>query len=519
MHPDSNRSGSIWRAAIVLSFVTAGLLYLFLPPNPDLFDHDYSAWRLLSGDLPYHDVLDVNWPGVVVLHALSQLLFGVHLWSWRAFDYMLFIPAAWCLADLARQAAGHLGGRIALVLTPLLYVSAGYWVAGQKDMTGGMFLVVALWLHVRGYLHQSLALHAASGLCIGVAMLNKPTLGIILALLPLQALAHGHRWPRVATATALSAAACGLTLAAAAAWLFTLGTTWSDVADMLLTYPRYARSLDAAAIVRVLDKLVHMRMGGFWTLMVAACPPVWIVLWRCNAMPMAASSLAVLWLVGLISTFVQTLGHGYHLSPALLAAIGTLSIALARGVGTSGPKRRPVWLRPVAAIAIAFAALGVAYRLQLSYAGLLGAVRSGSLDSYRERFQAEAGSDLSLSDALRFIRRLEGEPDRGCLLFVGESNPFNLLARRVHPSRFYYLPTIKRAAPPLPMAQRWNELWAADLERSDCRYVLVAYPRHAEWLEGPSQAATALRKLLTRYDQVGAIGKDAAVRVYRRREG
>lgn len=506
-----------WFIAIAASFLLAASLYLLLPPSPDQFDHGYSAWRLLSGDVPYRDVMDVNWPGVIGLHALSLSLFGVHLWSWRAFDFLLLIPAAWCMADLVRQSAGDLGGRITLLVTPLLYVSAGYWVAGQKDMTGGLFLVVALWLHVRGYRRGGLVLHAAAGLCIGVAVLNKPTLGLVLPMLPLHALAHGYRWPRAAAATFANVVGLGIALALAFAWIHSLGTSWRDFADMVFTYPRSVRSFNAAALTHVVDKLVHLRMSGFLTLLIAGCLPVWVMLYRRRALSLSVTALALLWLTGLLSAIVQTHGYGYHLSPTFLAAIGTLSIALALLVGTEASPGRPAWRHAAAMAAVLVVVGGVAYRIELSYGGLLDAVHAGNLEPHRERFQGESGSALSLADALRFVRRLEAEPDRGCVFFVGEGSAINLLSQRRYPTRFYYLPTIKRAEPPLPMAARWSELWAADLARADCRYVLVSYARHAAWIEGPSEAAAALRALLARYEQVEPLGRDHAVRVYRLR--
>lgn len=506
-----------WRIAIAASFLLAASLYLLLPPSPDQFDHAYSAWRLLSGDVPYRDVMDVNWPGVIALHAVSLSVFGVNTWSWRAFDFLLMIPAALCLADLVRQSVGDLGGRIALLVTPLLYVSAGYWVAGQKDMTGGLLLVAALWLHVRGYRHGGVALHAAAGMCIGLAVLNKPTLALLLPMLPVHALAHRYPWPRVAVATLIGAAAFCIALALAVVALLSLGTGWRDFAEMLFTYPQSVRSLNAAALNHVLDKLVHLRMSGFWTLLIAACLPVWAVLYRRRALSMAATALGVLWLTGLLSAIVQVHGYGYHLSPSLLAAIGTLSIALALGIGAESSTGRSAWRSLIAIATVLVVAGGVAYRLQLSYGGLLDAGRAGNLDPYRERFRAEAGSTLSLADALRFVRSLDHEADRSCVFFVGEGSAINLLAQRPYPTRFYYLPTIRRAEPPLPMSAHWNELWAADLARADCRYVLVSYARHADWIDGPSEAAAALRALLARYEQVESLGRDGAVRVYRLR--
>src|SRR5688500_15812803 len=76
------RSRLIYLAAVAV-WVGCGLLYVTLPPSPDQFQHAYLGWRLLAGELPYRDFIDVNWPGVMTWHAVAIWLFGINLWSWR----------------------------------------------------------------------------------------------------------------------------------------------------------------------------------------------------------------------------------------------------------------------------------------------------------------------------------------------------------------------------------------------------------------------------------------------------
>ena len=117
-----------WMAFALSSWIVCGALYLTLPPSPDQFQHAYMGWRLLEGDAPYRDFIDMNWPGVMALHALAAWIFGVNLWSWRAFDFALFAASTLFLGDLARRAAGREAARISLMLCPLVYAGASYWV-------------------------------------------------------------------------------------------------------------------------------------------------------------------------------------------------------------------------------------------------------------------------------------------------------------------------------------------------------------------------------------------------------
>ena len=105
LHPTLHRILEYWWLLAICAWLAAGLLYLTLPPSPDQFNHAYMGWRLLAGDRLYVDFIDVNWPGVSGLHALATWVFGAHLWSWRAFDFLMFALSAAFLVDLVRRAA------------------------------------------------------------------------------------------------------------------------------------------------------------------------------------------------------------------------------------------------------------------------------------------------------------------------------------------------------------------------------------------------------------------------------
>ncbi|HXX92470.1 MAG TPA: hypothetical protein VEN81_02485, partial [Planctomycetota bacterium] len=105
-----------WKLVGAVLWILSGCLYLTLPPSPDQFQHGYLGWRFSQGDAPYHDFIDMNWPGVMGLQALASVSFGNHLWSWRALDFILFFGSSIFLADLVRRAMGALAGRIHILL-------------------------------------------------------------------------------------------------------------------------------------------------------------------------------------------------------------------------------------------------------------------------------------------------------------------------------------------------------------------------------------------------------------------
>src|SRR6185503_9365437 len=170
-------------AALAFVWIAAGALYLACPPGPDQFNHAYLGWRWVQGEVPYRDVIDMNWPGVMGIHALGATLFGTRSWSWHALDFLLFAGSAAFLFDLVRRGFGRPAARLAVLLYPVLYVGLPYDFSGQHDMTGTQFLLGALWFHVRALEERCWKRSLAAGVFLGAAMLNKPTLGVFGVLL------------------------------------------------------------------------------------------------------------------------------------------------------------------------------------------------------------------------------------------------------------------------------------------------------------------------------------------------
>ena len=87
-------------------------------------------------------------------------------------------------------------------------------------MTGGQFLLVALWFHVRGHEMQDWRQQIGAGVFIAAAMLNKPTLGVFGLLLMVHTALLGVPLRRVALHTAVAGAFAvgGLVLAILRCW-------------------------------------------------------------------------------------------------------------------------------------------------------------------------------------------------------------------------------------------------------------------------------------------------------------
>ena len=471
------------------------------------------GWRLLEGDAPYRDFIDMNWPGVTALHALAAWIFGINLWSWRAFDFALFAASALFLGDLARRSAGREAGKLSLILCPLIYAGASYWVPGQQDMSAAQFLVAALWFHVRGYERKTWWHQIGTGLCIGAAMLNKPTLGIIGMLLPLHALWFHTPIRRIFAHTVTAGAAAVATLLAALGAILVRGASWVEVVDAIYTYNITTQYIGPQTFPDMAFWLLQFHYHTITAVALGSLPAVFWIFARANR-SMAATALPVLWLAGALSFFIQWRGQDYHLAPCLMALIGCLPISVALvAVGGNAPGNA-AWKQTIAAGAVALSLAWIGLKLAASYHSLLPAFLNANYGSHLSRF--EAGDKVTVADTVGFVRRLETLPP-DCVLLVGDASSINYLSRRRMATRFYYFHVLKYAHPSLPLTERWLSLWEEDLRAADCRFALVSKSETAQWLSGQSRAAGALRRFLDGYRQSGVIGGENGIMVYERK--
>jgi hypothetical protein len=500
-----------WAVLAGLSWLASGALYLTLPPSSDQFNHAYLGWRLIEGDIPYRDFIDANWPGVSALHALACWIFGINLWSWRAFDFLLFTLSALFLSDLARLAAGRVAGRLGLVLLPLIYAGATYGMAGEHDMSAAQLLVPALWFHVRGYERKAWWYQLGAGILLGAAMLNKPTVGVIGLLFPLQALWHRYPLRGVIGQTTAAGAAAVATLLAALAALLARGASLHEIIDTVYTYNATTQFTHDVSLARVLDELMLVHLLWYPVL---ALGGIFAFTWLCRSVDrsIAMTALPVLWITGVLSEFIQWRGYAYHLAPSLLALAGGLVISVALIATGRAGFGNAAWKRRIGAGLIGLALAGIGQKLVSSYYSLPLALLDGNYARHLSRFNV--GDDLSGAETMAFVRRLDAASAGNCVLVVGWGSAIPYLSRHRVPSRFYYFDILLYARPPLPMAERWVDLWEQDLKAADCRFALVRQWIQRDWLPGPTRAASALRGFLEGYRESGVLGADAGTAVF-----
>lgn len=511
--PTKRRFAPWWPAALTLWWLACGAIYLTLPPSPDQFEHGYMGWRILQGDVPYRDIIDMNWPGVMWMHALSAAAFGNQLWSWRALDIIFVALSAWFLQDLLKRSAGRTAAAVSLLLYPLFYAGLSQWNSGQHDMSASQMLLVALWFHVRAYELKSWRVQVGTGVFLAAAMLSKPTVGVLGVLFMLHAFwLSVPRWRVVQhTSVAALAAVAGLLLALLA--VLAQGASLGDVIDAIYTYNIRTQFLEAATMEVLARKWVEVHLGSWHYLSIlAAAGGIWL-LWRQPRQP-AAAALPVLWLGGVLSFLIQQRGFGYHLAPCFIAIVGLTSAALGMCLDIWRKSEPQRWTLLAGPLLTAIVVGGGVKKLDTNYPYLLPALWHGNYSLHLAEYQE--GDGLTVADAVALTARIErdvpaGEP----VLVVGIASSMNFLSRRPQPTRFFYAPVLANARPPLPMADRWIELFDSDLRRSMPRLCLVGRWARENWLETDSRSARVLLDFLSaHYRKTGVFGRDGAIDIY-----
>lgn len=337
----------IWPVAAIWAVMTPFLLlfYAQVPPNPDQALFDYIGWIGAQGGSYYADAFEINWPGAFFLHEMAQRLFGPVPWAFRVFDYGLMLVAcaggAWLLAQSGfARAAG-----IFVLLYPPLYVTAGGWMSGQRDiMVAGLALVALALILPRG--RGDGAALAAAGAILGGLVLVRPTWLALLALVLLVEVLGPARpgWRRRTAMGLTLAGALAVVVGTLAAGLLsgTLRDWWEQ--GVLFVHLGY-RGTDTRW--HLLQNLAEVMLSWWhWPLLLGLLGlAAWARWWRWldvagrRALLLSVALLAVV----LLSYAVMNKGFRYHLGGALTVFLLWAAVLLDRlwfGAVAGTPDRR-----------------------------------------------------------------------------------------------------------------------------------------------------------------------------------
>jgi len=503
-----------------LYLAVLALLYGAWPGSPDQYELDYLGWRLLAGDAPYVDWIDVNWPGTFWLHQLSVWALGNRLHGWRIFDFLLMLAGLAFLVDWLRRAWGPEAAAWAAGLYPALYVTAyGPWFSGQPDIDAAHLLLPALWCHWRAWQTRRPLRQLGTGLAAMAALLVKPVVAPLLPLLMLHGWLLAGRGPgrgrAVVQHAVVSALAAALGLVAALGLLLAQGATLRSIWELaILANAPGHRAPPGPTRLWEIARLAHVH-AWHWISAGAVLSLAWAL--RSARTPEAlgrVTLLPLMWGVGWLAYVWQDRGYQYHLgicfvamTAVLFTGLGALTARLRAGL--SPP------LRVLALAALGLPLLGTAVKLVNSHGGsarwLLGWQSSAQ---HYARF--EAGDGLDVAEALALVPEVlrqvpEGQP----LLVWGEATVVNFLSARPQPTRFYYPPILWSVQVPAALQERWNGWLRADLEARTAPLALIPHQNLDVSYVGPALGDFLGAYLARSYDEIERIGD---VGVFRRHE-
>jgi hypothetical protein len=458
-----------------------GVLYLTVPVAPDHALFDYIAWSRLRGDVYYADVAEQNWPGAMFLHELGIRLFGVHFWTFRLMDFLTLQGVTMVGAWFLYRAGFRIAPWIFLVVYPILYVTTGIWMAGQRDIVAAGFLVaaaaitMAAWtptgdVDLRGSWLSS-SWYLLAGALVAFAVLTRPTyLTYLVGLTALEWLRFSdERGRRNASLRCTTSLLLGFALPVVALILIGLWTnSLDDFYEQTILFNLEAYPVEESRL-RLVGPIVDTVFGAWHWISTLAFGG--LILWIRAAGLLRAQVL----IVGLIATVLisyvfQNKGFGYHLGgilPALCLLVGVLVDQLA------------TWRQ--LAIGISRRILGIALAAALTLVSVGTISKAGSLTPHARmlaegRFEPYySGQDrpswADISTVVQTIRADSG-PDEYILQW-GRLFEVGFLAQRPSTLRFVSTPALGLLSSEFSGTERWLAEVRHDLEAKRPAFVVI----------------------------------------------
>jgi hypothetical protein len=422
------------------------------------------AALLLEGRLPYLGSWDQNFPGVLLVHVPQILLFGRSQLAFHIWDMLLQLVGAYYLFRLALR----FGGREAAILAPILsafyYVQQGLWMAGERDTYVSILLLAAVYNITNIYSLRKRAL--LSGLLVGLAMLFRPTYGVLLLPFVVYLIGLHEKKEGINVVSGAILPVLGLTLV----YVLAGGLRQLFDATILFNTQVYIGQGSVFSVwepIRFYFPVIPFAVAGMWVL--------------------AQRDRSFAFLIGLsfvacAASVVLLYRHSvYHYHPAMTIFLLVSAIGIGRALQLLASKLHTRSLR--------LAVTGAGIVMTLLFFSIQ-TLRGNTIKSVL--FDLFAGKIYSLDEA---YRHYEGSPDFGVHIqkTVGDylnshtlpGEPVQMFGPYSYPqyysrtstaSRFQTLHalTMRKSGDPLTqMQQSWRQEYLSDLQRVRPKYFIV----------------------------------------------
>lgn len=322
----------------------------------------YASFLVDHGMSPYHDLIEMNMPGVYLTNWAVMHTLGAGSLAWRLFDLGLMVMAGLAMISIARP-YDWFAGALAASMFFLFHARDGAMQMGQRDLIIAVMLVCAYAFLFRALRTGSTWLMVGFGMALGFAVTFKPTpapfVFLLLGLAALRFRSCGARWIR---ATLLGICGVIVPIGIVVAFL----SAKNALADFLWvvrwTLPYYS-TLARLGWVNLLCKI----SPSIWEIAFLA-GVISVLTWRENLIALGRRSLEApvadraadvkrweTWMLalgalfGVASYLGQDKGMVYHRYPFIAFALLCSAICIVRAL------RRPGIIRALAAAGVAFA--------------------------------------------------------------------------------------------------------------------------------------------------------------------
>ncbi len=497
--------------ALVFAVLSVTLLF---PLNDDNGHWQSMAFDLIHfGRWPYVGTWDQNFPGMIVFHVVSIVLFGPSDFGFRLFDLLLQTTAAWMLFRFWRQWLPERTAWLAVLLYAFYYVRGDPFVGGERDIYASLLIIAASFRLLRQADYPISAREVvASALCAGFAVLIRPSYELYVLLLvvltPLRAK------PKLAS-------------------IFLLGS----VIPLALSFGVYALWPDAlreywtSTILFNLDTYGHIvrPFTGFWRSL--SSPKLLVVpfaiglvalsFWRKRDSHKAARAPIGLYIASLVVTLaVVLLQRKYYLYHFAMFSI------LLTPVAAIGLDRLLRYLPSRSQFAVFVACY---FLCSLPYEELVSHIRSRGQDespwqTISASFHSMVWPDMAEDSVVRYLNAPERSAGR---VEVCSYDPRMRLHLGREPAGMYAslhaLGFRRDPSDPNSFAdyqQRWRRAYVDSLTRLKPRFIVICRGSTAEYLHDPYNSLLHDLPgfdslLLASYQPDTIMGKDE---IYRRRE-
>lgn len=456
----------------LMSMPVLGLLYVKIAPSPDQAQFNYMSWMAIKGHPFYSGSFDMNWPGGMILHKLAIQLFGPGAGSWHLFDFILMQLITVMAALFLHRARFTLAPFVTLALYPAIYVTAGGWMAGQRDIIATGLLIIACTALLAPAFRELRSMVLAGSL-IAMAVLIRPTYLSFLAgvcLLELAPTKWAGQTRHTGPATRIGALFLGFALVIAAItviglWLGNIDDFYQQTVTFTLSAYAGEPPLDMGETVQ------NLFLGSYHWMSALALTglALWVRRTRTLEYPLQL-------LLGIIATIalsyaVQRKGFGYHLGGMLPVMVMFTAIAFDEVWRfVSQPAGQPV--KPGIASAILagillLTATGTAAKL-IRYRAEFTDLRNGltPIGTYGRLTEDEQARLIE-------IIRTRTAPDERVALY-GTAYQIPYLAQRLPPYRFIN-PAIEQMSPDFPLYRAWTREAEEGLREENPKLILIMH--------------------------------------------